>query len=171
MNELGLKTDWSIYTANTDWQNEIYRTAILQNYQLSVSGSDAKTNYYISGNWNKQDGIVRKNYAQRYAWKMNFDRKMTSWFKVGTSISFGKWHDVDISDNVGAGRGGVILGALETPELIGIFNPDGTYTGNPLQLSWENPVAATDAPDQNYYQSNFYGNVYLQATFLKNFKY
>ncbi|NOX85491.1 MAG: TonB-dependent receptor [Chlorobi bacterium] len=171
MDELGLTTDWSIYTANTDWQREIYRNAVNQNYQLSVSGSDDKTNYYISGNWSKKDGIVRNNYADRYSAKVNFDRHINQWLKVGTSILFGKWHDVNIVDNIGAARGGVILGALETPELIGIYNPDGTFTGNPLQLSWENPVASTDAPVQDYYESNFLGNFYFQASFLKDFKF
>ncbi len=171
MNELGLSTDWSQYTANTDWQDEVLRTAGNSSYQLSLSGSDDKTNYYISGNWTKQDGIVRNNTADRYSGKINFDREINGWLKAGTSILYSKWHDVNITDNIGAGRGGVILGMLTTPEVIGVYNPDGTFTGNPLQTSWENPVASTDAPEQDYYQTRFQGNFYAEASFAKYFKF
>ncbi|MCF6243156.1 MAG: TonB-dependent receptor [Bacteroidales bacterium] len=171
MNELGLSTDWSQYTANTNWQDEVLRTAGNSSYQLSLSGSDDKTNYYVSGNWTKQDGIVRKNTADRYSGKINFDRQVNSWLKAGTSILYSKWHDVNITDNIGAGRGGVILGMLTTPEVIGVFNPDGTYTGNPLQTSWENPVASTDAPEQDYYQTRFQGNFYVEANITKSLKF
>jgi TonB-linked SusC/RagA family outer membrane protein len=170
MDELGLSTDWSLYTANTDWQNEVLRKAPFRSYQLSLSGSDEKTNYYIAGNQTKNDGIVRNNTADRYSAKVNFDRKVNKWLKVGTSISYSKWHDVNITDNIGAGRGGVILGMVSTPELIGIYNDDGTYTGNPLQTSWENPVASTDAPEVDYYQSRFSGNVYLEANITTDLK-
>ena len=171
MDELGLSTDWSQYTAHTNWQDEVLRTAGNSSYQLSLSGSDDKTNYYISGNWTKQDGIVRNNTADRYSGKINFDRQVNSWLKAGTSILYSKWHDVNITDNIGAGRGGVILGMLTTPEVIGIFNPDGTYTGNPLQTSWENPVASTDAPEQDYYQTRFQGNFYVEANITKSLKF
>ncbi len=171
MEELGLSTDWSLYTANTNWQDEVLRTAGNSSYQLSLSGSDDKTNYYISGNWTKQDGIVRNNTADRYSAKINFDRDVTPWLKAGTSILYSKWHDVNITDNIGAGRGGVILGMLTTPPVIGIYNPDGTFTGNPLQTSWENPVASTDAPEQDYYQTRFQGNFYAEASITKSLKF
>ncbi len=171
MDELGLSTDWSLYTANTNWQDEVLRTAGNSSNQLSLSGSDDKTNYYISGNWTKQDGIVRKNTADRYSAKINFDRDITPWLKAGTSILYSKWHDVNITDNIGAGRGGVILGMLTTPPVIGVYNPDGTFTGNPLQTSWENPVASTDAPEQDYYQTRFQGNFYAEASITKSLKF
>lgn len=171
MKELGLSTDWSLYNENTDWQNEVLRLAPFNSYQLSLSGSDEKTNYYISGNWTKNDGVVRKNTADRYSGKINFDRHVNSWLKAGVSILYSKWHDVDITDNIGAGRAGVILGMISTPELIGIYNEDGTFTGNPLQSSWENPVASTDAPDKDYYQNKFMGNVYLEASVSDDLKF
>ncbi|MEN8120129.1 MAG: SusC/RagA family TonB-linked outer membrane protein, partial [Bacteroidota bacterium] len=171
MDELGLATDWSLYTENTDWQNEVLRQAAFNSYQLSLSGSDEKTNYYVSGNWTKNDGVVRNNTADRYSGKINFDRQINSWLKAGTSILYSKWHDINIIDNIGAGRGGVILGMISAPPVIGIYHDDGTFTGNPLQASWENPVASTDAPEQDYYQTRFMGNAYLEANILKDLKF
>nr|MBA2327980.1 SusC/RagA family TonB-linked outer membrane protein [Flavisolibacter sp.] len=47
-----------IAMANTNWLDEIFRTAPIQNHQLSVRGGNEKTLYYISGNYFKQDGII-----------------------------------------------------------------------------------------------------------------
>jgi len=161
MDELGLVADWSQYTENTDWQDEIYRTALRQNYQLSFSGADKGMNYYISGNYQDAEGVIRSNEVERYSAKVNFSKQIRNWLKIGTNLTYSKWRDVDVTDNAGAGRGGVVLGALVTPSVIGIFNDDGTYTGNPLQSSWENPVAGTDAPDKEYHNSRFLGTTYL----------
>ena len=171
MDELGLVADWSQYTANTDWQDEIYRTALRKNYQLSFSGADNGTNYYISGNYQDVDGVIRSNEVQRYSGKVNLSKQIRKWLKIGTNLTYSKWRDVDVTDNAGAGRGGVVLGALVTPSVIGIFNDDGTYTGNPLQPSWENPVAGTDAPDKEYLNSRFLGTVYLEADITDEFQF
>ena len=172
MNELGLTVeDWSIYSANTDWQDEIYRTAIRQNYQLSFSGADNGMNYYISGNYQDTEGVIRSNEVERYSAKVNFSKQIRDWLKIGTNLTYSKWRDVDVTDNAGAGRGGVVLGALVTPSVIGIFNEDGTYTGNPLQSSWENPVAGTDAPDKEYHNSRFLGTIYLEADIIEDVQF
>ncbi|MDD7885084.1 TonB-dependent receptor [Flavivirga sp. 57AJ16] len=172
MDDLGLSVpDWSIYTANTNWQDEIYRTALRKNYQLSFSGIENGINYYISGNYQNAEGIVRTNSVERYSAKFNLSTQIRKWLKVGTNLTYSKWRDVDVTDNVGAGRGGVVLGALVTPSLISIFNEDGTYTGNPLQASWENPVASTDAPDKEYLNSRFLGTFYFDADITNEIQY
>ncbi len=171
MDELGLVADWSQYTAKTDWQNEIYRTSLRKNYQLSFSGADNGMNYYVSGNYQDTEGVIRSNEVQRYSAKVNFSKQIRNWLKIGTNLTYSKWRDVDVTDNAGAGRGGVVLGALVTPSVIGILNEDETFTGNPLQPSWENPVAGTDAPDKEYLNSRFLGTVYLEADLIDDFQF
>jgi TonB-linked SusC/RagA family outer membrane protein len=171
MDVLGLATDWSRYVENTDWQEEIYRTAVRQNYQLSLAGSEKGTNYYFSTNWQNIEGIIRNNSADRISGKINFDRQVNNWLKAGTSLTYSKWNDVDVTDNTGAGHGGVVLGALVTPSLIPIYNEDGTFTGNPLQTSWENPVASTDAPIKDYARKRFLGSTYLEAKIIEGLKF
>lgn len=163
MDELGLVADWTQYTANTNWQDEIYRTALRRNHQLSFSGAEKGTNYYISGNYQDVEGVIRSNEVQRYSAKVNLSKQLKKWLKIGTNLTYSKWLDVDVKDNAGAGRGGVVLGALVTPSVIDVLNEDGTYTGNPLQSSWENPVAGTDAPVKEYHNSRFLGTVNLEV--------
>ncbi|MBL0740790.1 TonB-dependent receptor [Chryseolinea sp. Jin1] len=169
MTELGQSTDWSQYTANTDWQNEIFQNGRSQNYQLAISGKSDKTSYYISGGWMQQTGAVRSSEMDRYNFKISLEQKMNNWLAVGTNLNFVKYHDVDVSDNLNVNSGGVILGMLSTPPNIGIFRPNGTYTANPFQ-DWENPVAGTDGSDRNYKNQRVLGNVYSEINFLPELK-
>lgn len=162
MTEMGQTTDWSQYTENTDWQNEIFQNGRSQNYQLSISGKHDKTTYYVSGGWTQQIGAVRSAEMDRYNFKVNFDQELNKWLNVGTNLSYTHYHDVDVSDNTTVNSGGVILGVLSTPPNIGIFRPDGTYTSNPFQ-DWENPLASTDASDRGYKNQRILGNVYAEV--------
>lgn len=165
MTEMGQTTDWSQYTANTDWQNEVFQNGRSQNYQLAVSGKHDKTTYYVSGGWMQQIGAVRSAEMDRYNFKLNFDQKLNDWISVGTNFGYTRYHDVDVSDNTNVNSGGVILGMLSTPPNIGIFRPDGTYTSNPFQ-DWENPISGTDAADRGYKNQRVLGNLYAEVNIL-----
>jgi hypothetical protein len=43
---------------NTDWQDEIYRSAIIKRYNISISGASDKINYFVSANHSNQEGII-----------------------------------------------------------------------------------------------------------------
>ncbi|PWJ39209.1 SusC/RagA family TonB-linked outer membrane protein [Sediminitomix flava] len=65
---------------NTDvtsnWFDEFYRTGITQSHQLSLSGGDDDSKYYISGNYFTQEGVVRKTGMERGTVRMNLSQKM-----------------------------------------------------------------------------------------------
>ncbi|SHK58534.1 TonB-linked outer membrane protein, SusC/RagA family [Reichenbachiella agariperforans] len=170
MQEMGQNTDWSQYTENTDWQDEVFQRGVSQNYQLSISGKDEKTNYYISGGWTDQKGAVRTSEMSRTNFKVNLDHEVSDWLKVGTRVAYTLYSDVDVTDNQAVNSGGVLLGALSTPSIIGIYNPDGSFTSNPFQ-NWENPLASTDGSDRKYRNQRLIGNTYAEISFLKNFKF
>jgi TonB-dependent starch-binding outer membrane protein SusC len=170
MTELGQTTDWSQYTANTDWQNEIFQNGTSQNYQLGVSGKTENTNYYISTGWTQQKGAVRSSEMDRYSFKVSLDQKVNKWLTFGTNINFIRYHDVDVNDNNAINQGGVILGMLSTPPNIGIFRPNGTYTSNPFQ-DWENPVSSTDAAERGYLSERVLGNIYGEVAILPELKF
>ncbi|WP_207433905.1 TonB-dependent receptor [Sabulibacter ruber] len=170
MTELGQNTDWSRYQENTDWQKEVFRNGSSLNYQLSVSGKTDKTNYYISGGWMKQNGAVRSSTMDRASFKVNLEQKLSKWLTVGTNMGYTRYHDVDVADNQAVNQGGVILGVLSTPPVIGVYNPNGTFTSNPFQ-DWENPIAFTDGSDRNYKNQRLLGNVYGEVQLLEGLKY
>lgn len=169
MTELGYNTDWTQYTANTDWQDEIFRKGSSQNYQVSLSGKNDKTTYYLSGGWVQQKGAVRSAEMDRYNFKINLDQKVNNWLNAGANLAYTRYHDVDITDNTNVNGGGVLLGVLSTPPIIGIYNSNGQFTSNPFQ-DWENPVASTDGSDRGYKNQRILGNAYGEAFILPELK-
>ncbi|WP_281613248.1 TonB-dependent receptor [Flammeovirga sp. SubArs3] len=170
MTEMGYNTDWENYQNNTDWQNEVFQTGYTQNYQLAISGKSDKTNYYISGGFTGTQGAVRSSEMNRANFKVNIDQEVNDWLKLGTRLSYVDYNDVDVKDNQAVNQGGVLLGALTTPAVIGIYNDDGTFTSNPFQ-DWENPIASTDGSQRGFNNKRFLGNLYAEITFLRDFKF
>jgi TonB-linked SusC/RagA family outer membrane protein len=168
--ELGLSTDWDALTERTDWQNEIFQNGLSQNYQFSVSASNNGFNYYVSAGYTAQVGAVRSAELERANFKINLEQQVNDWLKIGTRIAYTDYRDVDINDNNNVNAGGVLLGALTTPSIIGIFDENGGFTSNPFQ-NWENPLASTDGLEREFNSKRFLGNIFLEAKFLKNFTY
>ncbi|KXX70804.1 TonB-dependent receptor [Flammeovirga sp. SJP92] len=170
MTEMGYNTDWNDFQNNTDWQNEVFQTGYTQNYQLAISGKSDKTNYYISGGFTGSQGAVRSAEMNRANFKVNLDQEVNNWLKLGSRVSYVDYNDVDVKDNQAVNQGGVLLGALTTPPVIGIYNQDGTFTSNPFQ-DWENPISSTDGSIRGYNNKRFLGNFYAEVSFLKDFTF
>ena len=72
---------------NVNWQDEVFNSsAMLQSYELSISGADEKSNYYISGGYYNQDGTAVGSTFERYSMRTNFERKAANWLKVGSNL-------------------------------------------------------------------------------------
>lgn len=67
-----------------DWQDQIYRTALTQNYNISISGGhkESGNRYNVSFSATDQDGIIVKSNFQRYQGKLNFQQK------IGKNVTF-----------------------------------------------------------------------------------
>ena len=91
MTDMGRTTDWNKYNYNNNWQDKVLKTAISKNYALGISGGDEKTNYYLSGTYLNQEGVVQTNNVERYTFKLNLDHKVSKSIKVGSSIGYSKW--------------------------------------------------------------------------------
>jgi len=84
----------------TNWQDEIYRIAPTQNYQLAASGGNDRTQYAITGNFFSQDGIIIGSDFKRYSFRTNMDHAVSKKLKVGTSFSLNKTN----ANIIGTGR-------------------------------------------------------------------
>lgn len=157
-------------TNYTDWNKEVFRTGVAQNYQLSLSGGTEKSQYLISGSYLKNEGMVKPAQFDRYSIRLNLDNQVTSWFKVATNMNFLRLKTEDTPDNLSSGRGGVIMSTLNTPPFLNIYKPDGSgqFDPNPFQPSWENPYAYMNGTDQQQVESRLYGNVNTEIKFTKD---
>jgi len=167
--EMGKTTDWAKYNKNTNWQDEIFRTAITQNYQLAAVGGTKSTSYYLSGSLINQNGIVLNNNLKRATLKANVDQQVVKFLKVGTSISYDSWKDVDVYEN---NRNGVISRLYTSIPNIGIRDADNPaeYARSPFINDLENPVSTVYQPEHLYKSNRIHGNVYAEAEVMKGLK-
>ncbi|MDR2679381.1 MAG: TonB-dependent receptor [Tannerella sp.] len=141
--------DPSYYRNNsTDWQDLIFREALMHNHQVSINGGSESTQFAITGNYFDQEGIVINSDLKRASLRANVDTKLSHWVTVQTSLTAGRtFSNVAFSEGDGGGTaGGVINGALALPPTMYVYNDDGslstmnqtpygTTTGNPYGLA------------------------------------
>ena len=81
------------YTPNSenlsllDWQDELFRTAIVQDYNLSVAGGTDNTSYLFSGGYLNQDGIVTGTGYERFTFRTNIESKINKYVQVGLNLA------------------------------------------------------------------------------------
>jgi TonB-linked SusC/RagA family outer membrane protein len=147
----------------TDWQDEIFRSAPIANYQLQMSGGDDKTQFAVSAGYFTQKGIVVNSDFNRYSFRVNLDRKINSKLKVGNSLTINRTLTNQSRTDGSLGSGGLVtMAALQFPPLLKVRNADGSYlmTDPALNFTADNPVAlARDSKNKNT-AYRFFGNIF-----------
>lgn len=115
---------------DTNWLDQIFRTGVIQDYQLALSGGTDKASYYGSGNWTDQKGILYANRLRRGSFRLNVDVTPKPWLKAGISGSYSK------TLNNGVLTDGYLAGATfsgyNAPPNLPVYNADGSYYLNPI---------------------------------------
>ncbi|MDR1555841.1 MAG: TonB-dependent receptor, partial [Tannerellaceae bacterium] len=156
----------------TDWQDEVFRTGVSQNYQLAFSGGDEKTQYAISGAYFNQAGILIHSDFTRYSTRLNFDRHILPNFTVGTHLSASHTINNAVPTETGA-EGGVVTGALKMNPIMPIYSDEvnGTYSQvNTPGTLVPNPVATATEQKFNNAASRLLGDMYVQWEVIKDLK-
>jgi TonB-linked SusC/RagA family outer membrane protein len=144
--------------AETDWQDQVLRSALQQNHTLSFSGGNDKTQYYVSGNYLDQPGIIKGSDFNRGSMRFNLTSQLNSRISLRTYMTASRTvsNGFSASDNSPTrytGKNGVGAMVLASP-TVPVYNADGTY-GNPRPFSFsgidvENPLAFTkESLDRN----------------------
>ncbi|MDP4237961.1 MAG: TonB-dependent receptor [Bacteroidota bacterium] len=114
----------------TDWQSAALRNALTQNHQLSISGGDEKTRYFLSGSYTNQDGILLNTNFKRYNGRFNFDRNLSKNFIVGLNVTASNLDQNGLSSYTGLYTNGVSNSldyVLRIPQVVPIYNEDGNF--------------------------------------------
>lgn len=158
--------DPSLLGTGTDWQDEVFRDAGIQNHQLSVSGGTDKTTYAITGGFFQQDGIVIGSSFERFTTRINLDNQVKHWLKVGGSFAYsGTDEKITLND----GGDGIILQALVSQPDIAVRDFDGSYAGPEVTYgaSAYNPVAAALQRNNTLARERMMANIYGDVTLLQ----
>lgn len=151
-------------TASTNWQNEIFRTSSISQYDLSMSGGNESTKFMVSGTYFKNDGIVLGSTFDRMNARVNLDHNLSKKIKVGANLGLTRSTQNRLNNDNN------IYGVVSTAILMGphipVKNASGAYAKDP-NSSTENPVAAANLPTQLYITNRIIGNVYAEYEVIK----
>ena len=167
--------DMAIDLANkpdNDWQDIMFRPALMQNYNVSVKGGGKYSTYYTGLGYFNQDGVVKGTNYQRYNFQTKNDFKK-GFFSAGTNLILSFSHDKPLHEESRGGMIGTILQNVPTLEKYDdshVGGYGGTY-GDIANLP--NPLAMVDSNIMDRYNENvkIFANLYAQIEFFKGLKY
>lgn len=118
-----------------DWRDAAFQNGRTQNYQISSSGGNDKTKYYLSGAYFSQDGALINSGLKRYSVVSNIQHKVNDRLEIGMNLNL-SYSD---ANNAGAGNrySSPLLASFANSPLLNPYKPDGSlYTG--LEAAWAN---------------------------------
>ncbi len=129
---------------DTDWQDEIFKTALTQDYNVNVTGGNEKTNYFFSTGYYDQEGMTPSALYKRYSGKGNISTDVTPWLKAGMNITFS--HSIQNTEVGGGAGASPLYNALLFPNGVPVYLTD--REGNPIldqfgnkQFNFKNPTS------------------------------
>ena len=151
---------------DTDWLSKIFRAAPMSSYELSASGGDEKTQFYISGNYFMQEGIIIGTDFQRLNGRLNLDHKVNSNVTIGGSLGT----SYSLNNRVEGDRSlhGVLPNAISMAPIYPVYNEDDTYNQDGF---FANPIAIGNEAVNEAHSYRTIGNAFADITFLDNFTF
>ncbi|GAA4456964.1 TonB-dependent receptor [Nibrella saemangeumensis] len=157
---------------NTDWVDAILRKGVYQQYQVSATGGNERTRFYLSGNFRDEEGVQLNNRFTRYTGSLNLDHKATSQLSFGTNLTLARAKNKRVKgDNF---LDGVYSAAVKSLPYYSPYNEQGklyapndaNYPGFPNF----NPVAQAVLPRFDTYSVKILGGLYAEYEFIQNLR-
>ena len=148
---------------NTDWLSEVLRTAPTANYELSASGGDAQTQFFVSGNYYDQTGILLGTSYERLSGRVNLDHKVNNDFDIG--MSFGVSYALNTRVEGDQSLNAPLANAIANPAIFPVFNEDGSYNED---APFANPVAIGKEAINEAHSYRTLGNIFGNYRILNN---
>jgi TonB-linked SusC/RagA family outer membrane protein len=172
---------------NTDWQKAVLRTnAFQQDHNLSVSGANDASKYYLSAGYTKMDGVSRPNNMTRYTMRANVDHKVYKWLTVGLNSSISRTMTYGMNTGYNSLSGNIFSAIRQLPNTavfdandptgynIDDINPAIVGRGQNLQGIDDNLPNIRYTLDTNVQSSKITGilaSAYAMFTFAKDFTF
>ncbi len=165
----------------TDWQDEIFRSAITTKHYVSVSGKTPTLSYYAGLNYLYREGTVINSDFERYGARVNLDGTIGR-FRYGINFSPSYSMTNQVSADAQYGSDGIVATALMCAPIFPVYNADGSYNWDMNGLlrtdPWDtqlnevlNPVALANEIEDRREKVNVLGNAYAQYEFVKGLTY
>lgn len=160
---------------NVNWQDEVYRTGLRQNYNLAIRGGSEKVQSAFSAGYFDQKGVVLGSYFKRINLGMNIDYNPTKWLRSSSSAKYSRQNSnnpfgtgalATLSELIPTIGGNKLTNkAKDENGNYGFYDPVNTYT-----RSWGNPLYTIETQDAKNLSNYFLGTTSLEATLLAGLK-
>lgn len=157
---------------DNDWQDIMFRPALMQNYNLSVKGGGKYSTYYTGLGYFNQDGIVKGTNYQRYNIQSKNDYKRGI-FSAGTNLIISFSHDKPLHQELRGGMIGTILQSVPTLEKYDDTREGGyggTY-GDVVNIPHPLAIIDDNIMDRHNENVKIFANLYAQIELFKGLKY
>jgi len=152
----------------TDWYDEVFDRALIQEYNLSLTGGSQKSTYAFSTGYLNQKGVVTYTGFNRLTARLNSDTKIKKWLEFGESLSVSFTDQLNFNPNT---EGNSVSVARDFQSIIPVYDIMGNFAGtkSPGMGGAENPVSYNYRNRDNHLkQTRVLGNVYGQINFFED---
>ena len=160
--------DSSLLGNGTDWQHELFKNTPMSKHQLSMSGGNDKSTYYLSGEYLDQKGVALGSGFKRYGMRLNLDNKPREWVTIGTNLSFNQ-----TNENLTTSQENVISDALQLTPQVPVKNLDGSWGGGDIVnganvFAPVNPIAIANLKTNTLTRRQFLGGLNIGIKIIKD---
>ena len=147
-----------------DWYDLMTRTGSQQRHNLTVSGGNAKTKYYVGAEMTDEKGISITSRHKRYQFRTNLDTEVTPWFNIVTSINLSQLYyrntDINWTNTVNYSP------TMNLPMTAVNSSGQEYYIKDPYNSIGVNPYGERISNDRDHYKYRMYGLTDLQFKIL-----
>lgn len=164
-------------TVNTDWQDEIFNVASVHDVNLSLRGGTDATKYMVSSGYYKQEGVIKGSDFSRFNMRANIDQDLGEHVVLGSSL-YAAYTEQNRTKNDGGPErsdasnfnniygGSVLSTALVKAPTTAVYLEDGTFSNDPAQMEYGNPMRQALGVDIGNNVSRIIASAYAKVNLL-----
>ncbi len=167
--------DWYKTAQGVDWQDLLFRNALVHNHNISVRGGNEKTRYSVSGSANDQQGVILNSGYKKYQARAVIDQNIGKRIKVGLNMNytFTKKYGTIVSESESSPTASLMysiwgyrpVAGINDEDLLNNLFDDATDPTRDYRI---NPYMAAENEYNPLYTHNFLGNAYVEVKILEN---
>lgn len=154
---------------STNWIDEVFRRALVQNYNLAVSGGNARSTFFMGANYSAQEGIVKKTSNDRFTFRLNSEHKFFDFITVGENFNISQ--NATVSQDERNEYNSPLSTAVQMLPFVPIYTSDGSgnfaYNEAGLSSNIKNPLAQIEYNNNISQTTSMFGNAFLRLKIIE----
>ncbi len=162
------------YGEGTNWVDEIYQPALMQDHNINISGGNEKIRTMVSFGFLDQEGTLLETNYNRYNFRVNVNANLTDKMTMGFNLAPSLEHQKLAATDGDEGRAGPQASAFLVNPIAPLRNPDGSLTsmvGGPGLLAYVNPVLKLKEVDHTAKTGRVLFNTFIGYEIAENLQF